>query len=381
VTLLIVLFRLSKVIALAAILLASLPAAGQEACEAPAPVCDARRAVFVIASWDPFGSAVLVGPDRLVTNRHIVADREQVTVKLADGGSIEARVIPTAYRGDLVLLEAKGLPGATPPPLGAASLDGTLYVVAAELRTRRIAVHKPGRVVLLPAEGKPLARLHHSAASGPGTSGGAVVDADGRLVAIVAAGGEGRNEAIPSSEIARLEAASGPARQETSQRIGTAYRECAETLERIPRRRVTLARRAVERIVERCTASGNRQLFDLAGQVLGRAGRHGESAALFGRALDQDPHAINARIGLVVTLHFALRHRDAVPHLEWLLQVAPADAQVLRLAVQAGRFGGNSVLAERALQLIEEHHPRMAPAARGFLGRAGPGGQAPRPRR
>ena len=378
---LVVLFRSSKFIALAAILLASLPAAGQESCTAPQPVCDARRAVFRIAAWDPFGSAVLVGPDRLVTNRHIVADQEQVTVKLADGGTITARVIPTAYPGDLVLLEAKGLPGATPPPLGAATLDGPLYVVAADLRTRRVAVHAQGRVVLLPAEGKPLARLHHSAASGPGTSGGAVIDTEGRLVAIVAAGGDGRNEAIPSSEIARLEAASGPAHQEASKRIGEAYRECAETLERVPRRRVTLARRAVDRIVERCTASGNRQLFDLAGQVLGRAGRHGESAALFGRALDQDPHAINARIGLVVTLHLALRHGDAVPHLEWLLQVAPADAQILRLAIQAGRFGGNSALTERALRLIDQHHPRMAAAAREFLGGARPRGQAPRPRR
>lgn len=380
-TLLVGLFRLLKFIALAALLLVSTSAAGQESCAAPRPVCDVRRAVFEIAAWDPFGSAVRIGPGRLVTNRHIVADHEQVTIKLTGGGKITARVIPTAYRGDLVLLEAKGLPGAEPPPLGEIEGDGALYVVAAELRTRRIAVHAPGRVVLLPAEGKPLARLHHSAASGPGTSGGALVDADGRLVAIVAAGGEGRNEAIPASEIARLEAASGPAHKEASRRIGTAYRECAETLERIPRRRVTLARRAVERIVERCTASGNRQLFDLAGQTLGRAGRHDESAVMFGRALDQDPHAINARIGLVVTLHFALRHSDAVPHLEWLLRVAPADAQILRLAIQAGRFGGNDALAGHALKLIEQHHPEMSPAARDFLGGAGPGQPAPHPQR
>ena len=73
-------------------------------------------------------------------------------------------------------------------------------------------------------------------------------------------------------------------------------------------------------LIEDCTKSQNRQLFDLAGQTLGRAGQVDDAIAMFERALTQDPHAINSRIGLIVTLHLARRYGKAVPHLKKLIK-------------------------------------------------------------
>ena len=197
------------------IALVSWSARSQEACTAPEAVCAARDAVFVISSpFDSLASAVLVAPGVLVTNRHVVADEALVEVLTEGGDIIVGKVVPTSYAGDLVLVRAPGLAGA-PLPLADAA-DGPLYAVGADVAGGAdqaggaIRVHSPGRVLALPADGKPLARLHHAAHSQPGNSGGALVDGNGRLVGIITAGGEGRNDAIPVSRLAALEAASGP---------------------------------------------------------------------------------------------------------------------------------------------------------------------------
>lgn len=116
-----------------------------------------------------------------------------------------------------------------------------------------------------------------------------------------------------------------------------------------------------------CGASGNRQLFDLAAQAYGRAGRLEDSRAMFELALDQDPHAINSRIGLVVTLQLGRHFTEAAAHIEWLLDVMPDNLEVLGMALISGERGGAPELAERAAALLEAYHPLIAPSARKFL--------------
>jgi len=355
-----------------AVVAALLPASGAPAhaeppCGAPAPVCAARSAVFAIAAFDPAGSAVRIGPDLLVTNRHLIADWEGAEVLLPGGRAIRAEVVPSGYPGDLVLLRATSLPpGPTLPPV-AAEAAGPLYAVGADPQTREVRVRAPGRRLHAPARGKPLARLHHDAESGPGDSGGALLDADGRLVAIVTSGGGGRNEAIPAASIAQLRAGSGAAGRAVHARIGAAYRNCIERLEAHGSARPGLNDPEARGLIEACSESENRQLLDLAAQVLGRAGRFERSAALLEASLGQDPNASNARLALVVTLQLAREHVVAVPHLERLLDDLPDDPQVLRLAIQAGKLGGAPELAERAYDLLLIHQPETAAAARRFL--------------
>ncbi len=343
------------------------PAWAQSPCSAPGPVCDARAAVFAVSSFDPMGSAVRIAPDLLVTNRHVVADNPGAEVFLPDGTRRPGRVVPTSYRGDLILLRVAGLdegPVLTPAEGDA---ESELYTIGADVGRGTIRVYAPGRPILPIAEGKPLARLHHTAVTQPGNSGGALVDAAGRLVAIAASGGAGRYEAIPAGEIARLKDVSGPAHAEASREIGAAVADCTEQLDALRGRPRALDPAGAESLTRICRASGNRQLLDLAAQALGRAGLLEQSRALFEAALAEDSHAVNSRLGLVITLHLARRYADELPHLEWLLALLPDDAQVLRFAIQAGKWGGNPDLAARALALLEAHHPKIAPRVRKFL--------------
>jgi hypothetical protein len=299
-----------------------------------------------------------------------MADGTRAELHLPDGRSLAAEVVPSAYPGDLVLLRVRGLSGelGEGPVLtqGAESPGATLYVIGFDIARRQARVFAPGHLVLAPAPGHPLARLFHSAESLYGTSGGALVDGAGRLAGIVASGAEGRNEAIPAAALVALLAETGPAQAEATRLRGAATRACIEALERASAR---LAARLAETLEQRCPESGNRQLLDLAAQAFGRAGRHGRAIALFERALAEDPNAINARIGLALTLQLARHYDVAAPHLSRLLDVLPDNLQVLRMATLSGKLGGDAALGDRALALIETHHPLIAPSARKFLGR------------
>ncbi len=350
--------RCGSTLALVVLCLApgSWPARSQQACTAPEAVCAARDAVFAISSpFDPLASAVLVAPGVLVTNRHVVADEALVEVLTESGDIIVGKVVPTSYAGDLVLVRAPGLAGA-PLPLADAA-EAPLYAVGADEADGRVRVYSPGRVTALPADGKPFARLHHAAHSQPGNSGGALVDENGGLVAIIAAGGEGRNDAIPVSRLAALEAASGPRHAAASAALGRAYRACIESLEG----------GALDALADACGASGNRQLFALAGQALGEAGRYAPSARLFRDALEIDPNSVNSMIGLAVTLHLAELWEEEAAVLRDTIERTPADFQVLRMSVQAGKFAGDDALIERALAFIGRHHPDALDAANDVL--------------
>ncbi len=347
-------------------------------CEAPAAVCAVRERVFAVSSFDPEASATLIGPELLVTNRHVVADSARATLKRAGGSVVEARVVPTSYAGDLVLLRAPGLGDGAEDAFetAAAGPKTELRTVAADVADGGIRVYAPGRVIIAPAEGAPLARLHHTAPSLPGNSGGALVDDEGRLVGIVTSGGQGRYEAIPATELAALKEQSGPDHAAASVRIGRAYRDCVETLDKAgPGRALDGAE--LDRLEERCTASGNRQLIDLAGQAFGRQRLYAEAARLFEGALAQDPNAINTRLSLAITLHLARRFADEVRHLNRLITVLPSDRQVLTLSLQAGKWGGDEDLALRAFALLAAHYPNQAAAARQFMDNPPPPPKSP----
>lgn len=341
--------------------------AQSDTCAQPQPVCAAREAVFAISAFDPVGSAVRIGATRLVTARHVIADEEVVTLFLPDGTPLRAEPLPSDYPGDLVLLEVPDLPPG--PALSPAQLDpdAALYTVGADVGLRGIRAYDPGEVTFLPAAGKPLARLHHSAYSQPGNSGGALVDVDGQLVGIVASGGEGRFEAIPAAAIAEVIARSGAETAAVSAELGAAVRICTTLLDNFRNAGPQLPDQPAKAIETSCRRSGNRQLFDLAAQTLGRAGRTEPAIALFEQGLAEDPNAVNTRIGLAVTYHLARDFEAALPHLRWLMQHVGDDLQVLRLAIQAGTWAGDPALAESALGRLKQVNPQSAPAAERFL--------------
>jgi hypothetical protein len=346
----------------------SLPAEGKAPCHAPDAVCAAASRVFRIASFDPLASAVLIEPGLLVTNRHAVAENREAVVFLPQGSQVTAAVVPTAYDGDLVLLRAPEIDAPGPFPMAEAGPKDRLYSIGADIRGRAIRVYEPGRLLVALAQGKPLARLHNDAFSQPGNSGGALVDSKGRLVAIVTSGGEGRNEAIPVSEIKKLKALSGPGHEAQSRALGLAYRKCIEALEASPRRTdKQMPPETVAALKDQCGRTQNRQLWDLAGQTFGRRGETEDAIEMFSRALDQDPNAINSMLSMAIALHLSGRYADETPHLRRLIEIIPSDAGVLRLGVQAGAWGNDKALLDKSLELMEKHFPNMAPLARAFI--------------
>ena len=368
--------RIARCLVFALLLFAlAVPAAEAQkldGCIQPEPVCEARAAVFAVSAFDPIGSAVRIGERRLVTSRHVVADEQQVTLFTAEGVPLAARVLPTDYPGDLIFLESMDLPLGpvlTPGEVSPEALapEAELYTVGADVGLRRIRAYDPGQVMLAPAADLPLARLHHSAYSQPGNSGGALVDEEGRLVGIVASGGEGRFEAIPAEAIDALAARSGAEHTEASAEIGAAVRVCTTLLDTYRNPRQRLDDQQAKAVETACRRSGNRQLLDLAGQTLGRNGRAEAAIGLFEDGLAEDPNAINTRIGLAVTYHLAREFEAALPQLVWLMDNAGDDLQVLRLAIQAGTWAGDEALAQRAFARLKEVNPQSAPAAERFL--------------
>ena len=349
-------------------LLALAPASAQDvACDQPRPVCDARQAVFVISAFDPVGSAVRIDDDTLVTSRHVVADSDQVVVFLGDGSRTTASPVPSAYAGDIVLLQVPDLPPGPILHAGPIDPDALLFTVGADVSFGTVRAYDPGTVTLVPATGKPLARLHHSAYSQPGNSGGALVDASGALVAITASGGEGRHEAIPASAIAELRAQSGPAFSDTDAEIDAAIRVCTLKLDQFRDPAATLSPEDAKAIRTACARTGNRQYYDNAAQALGTRGMIDDAIDLFEASLDQDPNTLNGRLGLVVTYHIAARYEDELPHLRFLLKHIPEDPLVVRQAIQAGTWAGDEAMARAALETLRRTNPNLAPMAEKFI--------------
>lgn len=356
--------------------IAALPLRAEPECGAPDPVCAARAGVFAISSaFDPYASAVRIGPDTLVTNRHSVADEKKVELVLPGGGKVEGAVVPTAWPGDLVMLRAK-LPDGPVLPHGGET-GGPLWAIGQDIGRRAIRVFPKGALLAAPAADKPLARIHHTAYTQPGMSGGALVDDEGRLVGIATSGGSGRFEAIPASRIAELKAASGEANAGRSLEIGESYRDCIVDLEDLRRSREPLADDAAASLRSDCIATGNRQLLDLAAQSLGQAKRLDASIALFRRSLEIDPNAINARIGLVISLIFAQNHEAALEHVRWLMKQIPQSPDVQRFAIQVGKRTGDMTLAEQGLELVRKHNPGQYEAAKRFLDAPAPAPSSP----
>ena len=308
-----------------------------------------------------------IGPKRLITSRHIVADRKTVDLFLPDGTKLNATVQPSGYAGDAIMLTAEGLPQGPHLSVASAQKDAPVFTVGADISKRRIRAYAPGQIHLLPAKGKPLARIHHSAYTQQGNSGGALVNGAGELVGIVASGGEGRFEAVPASAIVALEAAGRAEDADKGAEIGHAIKVCTLNLEQLHGQRGPLADETAKALATSCRRTGNRQYYDLAGQILSQRRRIEAALELFEASVAQDPHAVNSRLNLIITYHIARQYEREVPHLQWLMEHAGDNLQVLRFAIQVGVWTGDKAMAERALARLKQVNPNAAPAAERFL--------------
>jgi len=135
------------------------------------------------------GSGVIVAPEGyLLTNHHVVADAEQIEVRLADGRSAEAQVVGSDPDTDLALIKID-LPELPVVVFGDQSVlrvgdvvvaIGNPFNVGQTVTAGIVSALGRNRLGLSTFENF----IQTDAAINPGNSGGALVDAEGRLVGI-----------------------------------------------------------------------------------------------------------------------------------------------------------------------------------------------------
>ena len=173
-------------------------------------VAGAAKAVVTIEASDGHGSGVIVGQDGwILTNWHVVEDSTLVyTVRFADGGTKQARIVRHHPMQDLAVLQVDsvGLP-VVPLETRVPVAGEVAYAIGAPHHPELGASVSHGVVSAFRREGeRPL--LQTDASISPGNSGGALVNAAGRLVGIVtekviAEGVEGIGFAVPVDEVVR----------------------------------------------------------------------------------------------------------------------------------------------------------------------------------
>jgi serine protease DegS len=132
------------------------------------------------------GSGVIVREDGyILTNRHVIADADEILVAFSDGQTTTAKIIGTDPETDLAVIEANAK-GLKPIEFGRSDLARVGDIV--------LAIGNPfgiGQTVsmgIISATGRlsagPFDYLQTDAAINPGNSGGALIDANGRLLGI-----------------------------------------------------------------------------------------------------------------------------------------------------------------------------------------------------
>jgi serine protease Do len=155
------------------------------------------------------GSGIVLGEGRVLTNAHNVRG-DEATVTFADGRTAQGRVAGRDIDGDLAVIEVDtGGAAALPWANGAAASIGTPVFALANpggrgLRVTFGFVSGVDRSFRGPRGRRITGSVEHTAPLLPGSSGGPVVTADGRLVGINTNRlGEGFYLAIPADEALR----------------------------------------------------------------------------------------------------------------------------------------------------------------------------------
>ncbi|WP_428525711.1 trypsin-like peptidase domain-containing protein [Roseibium sp.] len=345
-------------------------------CPHPEDVCQMRQIVFPVSSFDPVGSATRIADDLLVTNRHVVGNSKTATVHTPSGPKT-ASVVPSGYRGDLVLLQMEGLPDDTPiPALNAASERSfddrvSFYAIGADIARRQVRVFDPGELLSPPAEDGVFARLHVTAQMQPGVSGGGLVDAAGTLIGIAVGGGDGRFEAIPLADVKKLlELRADPQAEQVTEALGKVFEECAVLLDAPEAGKPGLP--DDRNLTTICSEAANHGQLLKAGRILAQAGQFDDAIRMHGQAVEQVPNSINSRMSLLVSLQLGGRFAEMTGHARKLMELAPNDPQALRFSIQSGVWGGDLKLAEDGYAALLKADPRQAQAARRFIDAAPP---------
>ena len=160
------------------------------------------------------GSGFAIGDGRrIVTNQHVVADADDVVVHLG-GRRVPVRVLGSDASTDLAVLALPARRTPPPPALplgdsGAVTPGDTVMAIGNPYGLRRSittgVVSAVGRRIDAPDGSRIRDSIQTDAAINPGNSGGPLLNADGRVIGVIAQGrGDGIAFAVPVSALDRL---------------------------------------------------------------------------------------------------------------------------------------------------------------------------------
>ena len=342
------------------------------ACDAPAPVCAWKDRIVGIKTPNMIASGTILPDGHIVTNHHVAEDHRQVIIRDATGRIGRARPQPHDAAVDLALLRPEGaIPEFQAPTRQTGSMPKRLFVVAFDQGRNGPRVYRPGDWARYPPDDASMrARVHTNARALPGNSGGAVVDAEGHLVGILASGDGKISEIIPAAHITAVVARTDSSHSARFSKIGRAIRECADALYDAGSISRDPPADLVSVIESRCMVSENKQLLDQAGQSFGRWWMFDRSRLFLERSLALDPDSPNSLMSMAVTLHLDRDLAAGLPILKRYLAIDPTNAQALRMAVQVAGGLGDREFGMLALDLMRRHNPAAVPLAESFLEQA-----------
>lgn len=153
------------------------------------------------------GSGVVVGARRVVTNCHVVRFAATVTVRDADGQDLSAQTVLADEERDLCLLEVAGLKGQPARRRPGAEKPMTGEPVIAVGNPLGLGISTSSGLLSAVVEKQGAPHLIVSVPLSPGSSGGGLFDASGRLLGITTAimqAGQNTNLALPATWIDEL---------------------------------------------------------------------------------------------------------------------------------------------------------------------------------
>ena len=164
------------------------------------------------------GSGVIISADGYIaTNNHVVDGADTLTVALADGRELTAKVIGRDPQTDIAVIkvDAKDLPAITFADSGKAEIGDRVLAIGnpfgiGETVTSGIVSAKGRRIGILDDVKGYEDFIQTDAAINPGNSGGALVDIDGRLIGINTAilsrtgGSQGVGLAVPANLVGQV---------------------------------------------------------------------------------------------------------------------------------------------------------------------------------
>ena len=343
----------------------------QSKCNEIKKICLMLNQVVGIKTPMMVASGTIFNKYFIITNRHVIEDHKQVIIKFYDGSIKKAYPIPHNYPVDLVILTLnKDIP-LSYKLIDPYLISGMLRVVAFDQGRNSNRIYKKGRIIVLPDIKKNVqARIHTSAKSLPGNSGGAVVDDNGNLVGFLASGDGNINEVIPFSLLNGVLKNSDAKHTIDFFKTGKFIRLCADNLELAFNIQRNPDPELIRNITTNCWNSNNKQLIDQAGQTFGRLGDLKQSTVFLERSINLDPMSPNSLLSLAITYHIDRKIIKERPIINRLLELIPEDPQVLRLGVQVSGILKDKKMSKTILNLMSIHNKEALPLAKKFIDNA-----------